>query len=70
MTSNPRGEKTPASSVSRLRKRFSFDIIGGAVPGIGFNVGEVSRPLGGHGYIRDDSARELNLSDKLTNPVF
>jgi hypothetical protein len=60
----------PASSVSRLRERFSFDIAGGVVPGIGFNVGEVSHPLGGNGYIRDDSARALYLSDKLTDPVF
>jgi hypothetical protein len=51
-----------------LVERFGYQ--GNAVPGIGFNVGEVSHPLGGHGYIQDDSARALNLSDKLTNPVF
>jgi hypothetical protein len=34
------------------------------------NVGEPAHPINGSAFIQDDSARALNLTDKLTNPLF
>jgi hypothetical protein len=34
------------------------------------NVGEPAHPINGSTFIQDDSSRALNLSDKLTNPLF
>ena len=43
---------------------------GSQAPSPDVNVGEVSHSLNGSGFIQDNSSRALNLSDKLTNPVF
>lgn len=47
-----------------------FGDTGGHFPSARTNVGEVSHPINNSHFIQDNSSRALNLSDKLTNPVF
>jgi hypothetical protein len=43
---------------------------GGLAPSPTTNVGEISHPLNGRGFIQDDASRALHLADKLSKPVF
>ncbi len=42
---------------------------GGSIAQQRVNVGEVAQPINGGTFIRDDSARALNFTEKLTNPL-
>ncbi len=43
---------------------------GGAYAAGRINVGEPAHPINGSTFIQDDSAQALNLTDKLTTPLF
>lgn len=47
-----------------------FGAQGGSYANTRTNVGEPAHPINGSGFIQDDSSRALNLTDKLTNPLF
>ena len=49
-------------------ERFSNQ--GGAYAGYRFNVGEPGSPIPGFKFIQDNSSHALNLTDKLTAPLF
>ncbi len=47
-----------------------FNNQGGAYAAIRVNVGEPAHPINASTFIQDDSSRALNLTDKLTKPLF
>jgi hypothetical protein len=51
-----------------LVERFSDQ--GGSYASTRVNVGEPAHPINGSTFIQDDSSRALNLTDKLTTPIF
>jgi hypothetical protein len=51
-----------------LVERFSYQGVTEANQRV--NVGEPAHPINGSAFIQDDSSRALNLTDKLTTPLF